>query len=77
MAKKGGILMLRYRVIVDKRKCTGIGECELVCPVDVFDIINDLAVPTREPECIGCMSCVEVCPNQAIDVFFNDELFSD
>lgn len=73
MVKKGGILMLRYRVIVSKYRCTGIGECKLVCPVDVFDIIDNLSVPVREPECIGCMSCVEVCLNKAINVFYNDE----
>jgi NAD-dependent dihydropyrimidine dehydrogenase PreA subunit len=62
--------MLTFRVKVDNARCTGVGECELACPVDVFDIIKDKAYPTREEFCIGCEACMEVCPNDAIKVWF-------
>lgn len=62
--------MITFRVKVDKGRCTGVGECVLACPVDVFDMVDGKAHPTREEDCLGCEACVEVCPNKAIEVWF-------
>ncbi len=57
-----------YQVTVDKVKCDGKGECSDTCPVGVFEIKDGKAEPVNMDECLGCESCVEVCPNKAITV---------
>ena len=53
---------------VDSDKCIGCGECVEVCPVEVFELEDEKAVPANADECLGCESCVEVCEQGAITV---------
>jgi uncharacterized Fe-S center protein len=46
-------------------RCTGCGECEIVCPPEAISMENDKAVLDRT-KCIGCASCVAACPNMTI-----------
>ncbi|MDI9644892.1 MAG: 4Fe-4S binding protein [Candidatus Verstraetearchaeota archaeon] len=55
-------------VKVDKEKCNGDAICVSICPVSVFELNENKAVPVREQDCILCMACVAQCPTQAIDV---------
>ena len=55
-------------VTVDLDKCDGDGICADVCPVNVFDIIDDKSQPTRVEDCIMCLACVSACPTEAITV---------
>ena len=55
-------------VIVDKEACDGDGVCIDICPMNVYDMVDEKAEPTREEDCIMCMACVNACPNQAITV---------
>jgi len=57
-----------YLVEVDNDKCIGCGECVEVCPVDVFELQEEKAVPVNADECLGCESCVEVCEQEAVTV---------
>lgn len=57
-----------YEVVVDPEKCEGCEECVEVCPVDVYELIDDKSVPVNAEECLGCESCVEVCEHDAITV---------
>jgi NAD-dependent dihydropyrimidine dehydrogenase PreA subunit len=57
-----------YVVTVDKEKCDGQGECVDVCPVNVFEIQNGKSVPVNMSECLGCESCIQACPKEAITV---------
>lgn len=59
---------MAWSVIVDPDKCTSCGECIDVCPVEVFEMMDEKSVPVNEEECIGCESCVEVCEFNAITV---------
>ena len=49
-----------WQVTVDKDTCTGCGECVEVCPVEVFELVDDKSEPINAEECLGCESCVEV-----------------
>jgi len=50
---------------IDLEKCTGCGECELICPVGAIEIKHGHAVVNDE--CIGCRACECCCPEQAIE----------
>lgn len=57
-----------YKIEVDQEKCIGCGECVEICPVEVYELQDDKAVPVDEEECVGCESCVEACEQEAITV---------
>jgi NAD-dependent dihydropyrimidine dehydrogenase PreA subunit len=59
---------MSFVVTVDQDKCVGDGECVDVCPVEVFELQDEKAVPVNMDECLGCESCVEVCEEDAIVV---------
>jgi NAD-dependent dihydropyrimidine dehydrogenase PreA subunit len=51
---------MAFVVNVDEDKCEGCEECVDVCPVEVFEIEDDKAVPVNADECLGCESCVDI-----------------
>ena len=69
-------------VAVDWDDCIADGGCLPVCPVAVFEWLQnpgksgkderagyaDKSDPVREADCIFCMACVTVCPTTAIKV---------
>jgi len=57
-----------YQVTIDKSRCDGQGECVDTCPVGVFEMKDGKSEPVKMDECLGCESCVEVCPKSAISV---------
>jgi NAD-dependent dihydropyrimidine dehydrogenase PreA subunit len=60
------VCTIMFQPGVDEEKCIGCGECVDICPVDVFEIQNEKAVPINAEECLGCESCVESCEQGAI-----------
>lgn len=48
--------------VVDSGKCIGCASCVTVCPVDVFDYVDERPVDTRTEACVLCVLCAEVCP---------------
>lgn len=50
------------REVVDKGKCVGCAACLTICPVDVFDYVEEKPVDTRHEACVYCELCVDVCP---------------
>ncbi len=60
------------RIVVDKDKCIGCGKCELRCPKLVYriDEKTNKADPYRADWCLGCFICTQVCPTNALNLFF-------
>ncbi|MFQ5974820.1 MAG: indolepyruvate ferredoxin oxidoreductase subunit alpha [Candidatus Hydrothermarchaeales archaeon] len=56
-----------WTIKVDYDKCTGAGDCVDVCPAEVFELVDEKAVASNVEECIECCSCVEACPEAAIE----------
>ncbi len=48
--------------IVDSGKCIGCASCVTICPVDVFDYVDERPVDTRTDACVYCVMCTDVCP---------------
>ena len=59
---------MSFNVTVDEEKCVGCEECVDVCPVEVFEMVDEKSKPVDVDECLGCESCVEVCEEEAITV---------
>lgn len=57
---------MAWNITVDTGTCVGCGECIDVCPVEVYELQDEKAVPVDIDECLGCESCVEVCEQDAI-----------
>src|SRR5256885_1542253 len=63
-------------VSVDFDICIGDGACIDACPVKVYEWAEFLGNPSsekkplmsREPDCIFCLACENVCPVQAIKI---------
>jgi NAD-dependent dihydropyrimidine dehydrogenase PreA subunit len=53
---------------INRKKCKEARECIDVCPVDVFELDGDETVVANPADCIGCESCIAVCPEEAITV---------
>ncbi len=48
--------------VVKPGKCVGCAACVTICPVDVFDYVDEQPVETRASACVDCVLCVEACP---------------
>ena len=58
---------------IDTGKCSACGKCIEVCLQQVLKLVgikflvNHRHIKVAKPkECIGCLSCVEACPENAI-----------
>ncbi len=52
---------------VDAEKCTGCGQCELVCPHNCFAVAGGVATIISS-NCLECGHCLAACPVSAISV---------
>jgi len=57
-----------YLIKVYKERCNGCGQCLDLCPVDVFEFLGGIALPSRPENCLGCGTCEAVCERKAIVV---------
>ncbi len=66
--------MVRFGMVIDLRKCIGCGTCTKgICFVDAIHLIENHAQISKE--CRGCGRCVEICPQNAIEISINDPDF--
>lgn len=62
------------KIIVDKEKCTGCGECKKICPKgEIIWKINGTAEASNLRYCLLCMLCASECPEGAIKVLRDEE----
>jgi len=51
---------------IETDTCVACGACVDACPMEVLEIVDDVAAVTNEDACIGCGSCQGACPTGAI-----------
>jgi len=51
---------------IDQEKCTGCGNCVLICGGEVFEVKDKKAVALRMEQCLECGNCEIACPVNAI-----------
>ena len=67
------------RFVKDVESCTGCGNCERLCPVDIHEVhLEDRRADVMNERCMGCMNCAESCPGDGALAFtwFGRRLFS-
>ena len=52
--------------VLDETRCTGGGDCVLVCPTRCLEMAGPLPWMPRPRDCISCGLCVLVCPAEAL-----------
>lgn len=62
-----------YIVTIDVDKCEACGECVDICATEALALVEEdgrkYAMFTGEPDdCLGCLSCEEVCEEGAVTV---------
>jgi 2-oxoglutarate ferredoxin oxidoreductase subunit delta len=57
-------------VHIEEAGCRDCGLCVEICPTDVFEADGPkrLAKVVRQDDCIGCTSCVYLCPSRCLSV---------
>lgn len=48
--------------VIAPGKCVGCAACVSICPVDVFDYVDERPATCRTGACVDCVLCAEVCP---------------
>ncbi len=48
--------------VVEAGKCIGCASCLTICPVDVFEYVDEMPADTRTEACVYCVLCADVCP---------------
>jgi MinD superfamily P-loop ATPase len=54
--------------LLDETRCTGCGECVLVCPTACLELAGALVWLPRPLDCISCAICALICPVDALQL---------
>jgi len=54
------------KILIDKTRCCGSGECVKVCPEQAISIVNGQAVVDHD-KCDLDGLCIPACPYSAVD----------
>ncbi|MDF1549514.1 MAG: flavodoxin domain-containing protein [Bacteroidales bacterium] len=58
-------------VTINHSLCNGCGKCLKVCPLKVFELNDNKAVPQKELDCTLCRLCEINCVKRAISLHYN------
>ncbi|MCE7733398.1 MAG: copper oxidase [Candidatus Heimdallarchaeota archaeon] len=57
-----------FTIKIHQDLCTGIGDCEMVCPRNCFEFVDEMEYVTipRVNDCVQCGACIVQCPEDAL-----------
>ena len=61
------------KIVIDREKCRGSGECVTACPEDAISIVDGVAT-IDESKCDLDGICIPACPNTAISYSEEEKL---
>ena len=53
---------------LDETRCTGCGDCEIICPAFCLEMAGPLPQLPRPVDCTSCGLCAEICPADALEM---------
>jgi len=53
---------------LDDTRCTGRGDCVIVCPTQCLEMASQIPWLPRPADCISCTLCVLICPDEALSM---------
>jgi len=56
------------RIKIKNKWCKSCEICVDICPKDVLEMKDFVAVVKKEEDCTGCMLCELLCPDFAVEV---------
>jgi len=59
---------MRELPVLDSTRCTGCGECVLICPTECLELAGPRPWLPRPLDCISCTACALICPAQALEM---------
>ncbi|MCB0046215.1 MAG: ferredoxin family protein [Caldilineaceae bacterium] len=54
--------------IIDRIRCTGCGDCVIICPAHALALKGGKAVLVKPLACNYCADCESVCPTGAVSL---------
>ena len=74
MEEKKKIKRPRGKARLIPGKCIACGaRCQSSCPKDAIEMTGDGEPVISLEKCIGCLKCIEVCPSDAIEIYYTPE----
>ena len=55
-------------IVFDEAECVQCGACVSVCPVEVFEYMEDRTISINLKRCVLCKTCVAMCPHGALKI---------
>ena len=59
--------------LLDRGRCTGCGDCVVVCPTACLEMAGAVPWLPRPADCVACELCVFVCPVNALRLVEREE----
>jgi NAD-dependent dihydropyrimidine dehydrogenase PreA subunit len=58
------------KITIDRKECDGAecAECAEVCAAEILIVKGDEIIIQNPEECDLCENCMDICPNEAIEV---------
>lgn len=63
-------MTMQWMPQIDRKKCTGCGECVAHCPTKALGQVEGKAMLVHPDLCTYCTACEDVCPTGAIELPF-------
>ncbi len=65
---------MNMSIRINENKCIGCGKCSKICPGNLIELREAVAIIKNPLDCWGCTACLKECNHGAIEFFLNDDM---